>query len=256
MKFVNHLVSASILATSLATFQVPQAFAQDMSPVAMERMNHEDAVRAAFAQFTLDVSTSESKNSQVVLRQAMTNASRSILEAGVSGDDLIDYATSDMLPSEAKAFRSQVSALAGADLSSPEGEALLQKILMTQSKGSNFLPCGVGFMTALFAGTGAFVLGIVALTSLGDATRMDRQNIEKDKAAINSEIDILRKEGVSENSYLITSRQAELVQLDIEYNQMLDDKERNEKNAMTMGLIAGGLAVAAIVGGLSEEKCY
>lgn len=256
MKLVSNFISLSILSTSLAAFNVPAAFAETkpMKPMKMEvKRNSQDVIKEAFAKFSVELHTSKVENKQVIYRQALTSAALKFNQAGIKTSDLINYAVSDMSPLEAKAFQNDIKALAGADLSSPEGEELLQKIMATQARGSNFLPCGVGQVIAWTAGTGAFIVGIVALASLGDATRLDREGIEKERAAINSEITILRAEGVQDNSYLITSRNAELVQLNLEYAQLIDAKERNEKTAQTLGIVAGGLAVVAILGVVADE---
>lgn len=256
MKLMSNLISASILASSLATFNVPSAFAdtKPTKPLKFKMVqSSQDVIKEAFAQFSVDVHTSKVQNKQVIYRQALTSAALKFNQAGIKTSDLINYAVSDMNPAEAKAFQNDIKALSTADLSSPEGEELLQRIMATQARGSNFLPCGVGQVIAWSAGTGAFIVGIVALASLGDATRMDREGIDKERAAIDSEIKILKAEGVQDNSYLITSRNAELVQLNLEYAQLLDAKERNEKTVQTLGIVAGGLAVVAILGVVADE---
>lgn len=257
MKLMTNFVSATLLASSLTAFNVPSAFAQDVKQISMMKtMNSQDLIKTTFADFTVAVHTTPVENKQVILRQAFTQAALKFQAQGVTQSDLIQYATSDMNSAEAKAFKAQVQTLASSDLSSSEGQMLLEKILMSQAKGSNFLPCGVGLTIAWTAGIGAFVVGIVALASMGDISRLERQDLEKEKAAINSEISILQAEGVSNDSYLITTRRAELVQIDIHVNQLLEDKARNEKNVKTMGMIAGGLALVAVIGGVANDCQY
>lgn len=260
MKLVSHMVSVSILASSLAAFNVPSALASDMKPMKPLELktiqNKQEVIKAAFAHFSVAMTSTKSVEAKLIYRQAMTDAAKSFKAAGVIQKDLIEYATSDMNPAEAAAFRSQVSNLSASDLSSPEGEELLQRILKEQGKGSNFLPCGLGTTIAFTAGLGAFIIGILALTKLEDVTKKDRQQNDLDRAAIESEIDILRGEGVREDSYLIASRKAEIQQLDIEYAQMLDQKESDRKGAVTLGIIAGGLAVTAIVGAIGDDCNY
>lgn len=258
MKLMSNLISASILASSLATFNVPRAFAdtKPMKPLNVKTLQDpQEVIKSAFAKFTVNMNQNEVQNSQLILRQEITEAAKSFSAAGVSQRDLVQYAISDMNPAEAKAFMAQIQLLEGADLDSSEGQEFFERILLSQSKGANFLPCGLGFTLALVGGTGAFIVGILAITKLSDVSKLDRQAIEKDKAAIQSEIQILIGEGVSQDSYLVTTRRAEIVQLDIEYRQMLDDKAANKKSATTLGMVAGGLAVTAIVGAIAEGEC-
>lgn len=256
MKMINNFVCASLLMTSLTAFNVPAAFAQDAKALSsVEMMDSESVIRDTFAKFTIAVN-SDITNQELALRQAFSDAARSFNANKISKEALVEYAISDMNSAEARAFRAQVASLNSADLESEEGQALLQKILASQSKGSNFLPCGVGTAIAFTAGTGAFIMGILALANLGDATREERKQMDLDRAAIESEISILKAEGVSDNSYLVTSRKAELAQLEIAYQQKLDDKERNEKNTILYAEIAGGLALVAILGAVAEDCRY
>lgn len=257
MKLMTNFISATLLVSSLSAFNVPIVFANDIEQASMTKtMNPQDVIKTTLAEFSFAMHTSSVENKQIVLRQALTEASKSFNAHNISQKDLLEYATSDMNAAEAKAFRAQANALAEAGLQSNEGQMLLEKILVSQSKGSNFLPCGAGFFISIFAGTGALVMAILALTTAQDVSRLERQELEKDRAAIQSEILILHKEGVSNDSYLITSRQAELVQLDIHVRQLLEDKEKNTKNAQIYGAIAGGLTVATIVGIVSESECH
>ena len=256
MKLMTNFISATLLASSLTAFNVPAVLANDVTQISMTKaMSAQDVIKSTFADFTIAVHTSPVENKDIILRQALTEASKSFQSHNISQKDLVEYATADMNPAEAKAFKAQVSALVASDLQSSEGQMLLEKILVSQSKGSNFLPCGAGFFLAVFAGTGAIIMAILALTSAEDVSRVERQDLEKDRAAIQSEISILQGEGVSNDSYLITSRRAELVQIDIQTRQLLEDKEKNSKNSVTMGAIAGGLTVVTIVGAVSESSC-
>lgn len=256
MKFVSNFVSLSIIASSLTAFNVPGAFAgtKPMKPLKVEmKQNSQDVIKQVFAKFSMEMHTSKVQNKQVIYRQALTSAALKFSENGIKTKDLIGYAVSDMNPMEAKAFQNDIKSLAGADLNSPEGEELLQRIMASQGRGSNFLPCGVGQFLPIYAGLAAFVVGIVALSNLQDETRDHREGIDKERTAINSEITILKAEGVQSNSYLITSRNAELAQLNLEYAQLIDAKERNEKSVQTLGIIAGGLAVVALIGYFGED---
>jgi hypothetical protein len=247
MKLMSNLISTVILASSLAAFNVPMAIASDLQP--------QTVIKETFADFTLNLHQSSLENNQVILRQEITKAAKAFSENKVTTQDLINYAVSDMNPAEAASFKKMAAALSNADLDSSEGQELLEKVLMSQSKGSHFLPCGSGFFTAIFIGPIAVILAIVAIEKFSDVTRKDRQQIVKEKAFIESEIDILLGEGVSSDSYLVTSRKAELVQLDIEYSQMLDDKEKDEKTGMIVSGVAGAMALTIAVSLIKDQKC-
>lgn len=257
MKLMTNIISTAILATSLTAFNVPQAFAKDVKQISsVKQLSSQDVIKLAFADFTLAMNSTKVENKDIILRQSLTSTIQKLKTAGISKKDLIEYATSDMSAAEAKSFRAQTASIASADLNTSEGQELFEKILMSQSKGSNFLPCGVGFFVSFFATGVGLAFVIVALTSIGDNTRVERQQIEKDKAAIESEIKILKGEGVSEDSYLVSSRRAEIVQLDIEHKQMLDDKAQTKKDTVVYGAVGSALLVTAIVAGIEEGNCH
>lgn len=248
---ISNFCSLSILATSLATFNVPAALASDLKAISSKeiQLSQQDEIRNIFAQYS---TTIESAGGQ---RRALAEAALAMRAKNVSNEDLLKFAEADMNPVEAASFRAKVARYTSANLSEEESSELLQEIVASTSKGSNFLGCGVGSFISIFTGTGFFVVGILALTKLGDATKTQRREIQLEKVDAQSTINILISEGVSPNSYLVTSMKADIAFMDEQLAQLEEKRQDDKKSAQTLGMIAGGLGAASILL-LMDDNCY
>jgi hypothetical protein len=209
------------------------AFASEVS----SSTNKQEIIADIFAQYSM---TMEKAEGQV---KALSEASTAIKENNISNDELVAFAVADMNPTEAKSFLSNAAQLNSKNLSTEEAAKI---VLNSQGQGSNFMACAfgdAGVTVALIAGIGAFAIGLIAMENLGYSTKSERNEIKLARVETEEEITILLGEGVSESSYLITSRRADVAYMN-EQERQLEEEQVDKRNE---GKIQGAATAALIL---------
>ncbi|MFL5783719.1 MAG: hypothetical protein ACJ76H_03845 [Bacteriovoracaceae bacterium] len=229
-KFIANLCSFAFVLNVFTVSGTTSAFAAEKS----QSSNKQELIADIFAKYSM---TMEKAEGQV---KAFTEASLAIKENNISNDDLVAYAISDMNPAEAKAFLANAAQMNNKNLS-PEEAAKL--VLNTQNQGSNFRTCMLNDdgITGFIAGTGAFVVGILAIVNITYSNKNKRNDIKLARVQEQEEIDILLGEGVSEGSYLVTSRRADIAYMDEQERQLEEQEADKHKEGMIEGAVAAAL---------------
>lgn len=174
-KSISNLCGLAVLATSLAAFNVPQAFAKDS----------QKEIQSIYATYSRNLETG-AKDSE-----AMSEAIVRLSEAQVTQDELVNFIAQDMNPQESKAFRLKVSKLSSS--SESDREELMKELLSKEVNGSNFLGCGGGTILAAAGGGLTLLFAFATFGAYMEHKRAtnglngnDPQRISDAKAALKS----------------------------------------------------------------------
>lgn len=238
-----------LLSVSIASILLGSSPAIAMQPqVEVNRVEKTQVLRQIFAQSTQSMTKENAE-------QSIDQTIAQLKENNITLNELVGFISSDMTASQKARLEDSIEAFRGEDISKlPQEElsVLMGELHASIDTGSHYRSCN--YKTEMLYGTVALGAGLVALLALADGnsrmTNAEDAIDEREKLIIENEslIEILKNEGVNENSFFILDIQAEnrLYQKEIEERE---EDYNDAKTTMTVGW--GALAVSATSGYLA-----